>query len=242
MTIEQILLVCVAVWLGAATQRITGLGFALVAAPFLVLVTGPAEGVSLGNALSGVLCMVVVATAWRSIQWRRVLTMFIPAVVGISFGALVASSVSASTLLIGVGSVAVVAVLAVILSRRTALLPGRRGAIIAGALSGFMNTTAGLGGPMVAVHSASERWPREAFVGTAQVFLLGVNALSLTLKGLPATLPPVIWGASLIAVAVGAGTGHILSPYIPERAGTTVVLGLALAGSCAAVLRGLLSG
>ncbi|ASN20010.1 TSUP family transporter [Arthrobacter sp. YN] len=145
MTIEQIVLVCAAVWLGAATQRITGLGFALVAALFLVLVIGPAEGVSLENAQSAALCLTVVATTWRSIQWRRVLTMFIPALAGIRLGALMASSVSATTLLLGVGSISVAAVLAVILGRRRALLPGLPGALIAGALSGFMTTTAGLG-------------------------------------------------------------------------------------------------
>ncbi|MFS2087733.1 TSUP family transporter [Paenarthrobacter nicotinovorans] len=241
MTIEQIVLVCAAVWLGAATQRLTGLGFALVATPFLVLVTGPAEGVSLGNALSAVLCLTVVVTTWRSIQWRRVLTMFIPALADIRLGALVVSSVSTTTLLLGVGSISVAAVVAVILSRRRALLPGLPGALIAGALSGFMNTTAGLGGPMVAVHSASERWSPKEFVGTAQVFLLGVNSLSLAGKGLPATVPPMLCVASLAAVALGAGTGHFLSPFIPQKAGNTVVLGLALTGSCTAVLRGLLS-
>ena len=37
----------VAVLLGAATQRLTGMGFALVSAPLLVAVLGPLTGVQL---------------------------------------------------------------------------------------------------------------------------------------------------------------------------------------------------
>jgi hypothetical protein len=37
---------------GALTQRVTGVGFALVCAPLLVLIAGPFEGVVLANLLS----------------------------------------------------------------------------------------------------------------------------------------------------------------------------------------------
>ena len=36
---------------GALTQRVTGIGFALVCAPLLVLIAGPFEGVVLSNLL-----------------------------------------------------------------------------------------------------------------------------------------------------------------------------------------------
>jgi uncharacterized membrane protein YfcA len=51
-------LVLAAVVLGAGMQRITGMGFALVATPFLVLLLGPVEGVVLVN-----LCGAVTAGA-----------------------------------------------------------------------------------------------------------------------------------------------------------------------------------
>ena len=42
-------LVIAAVLIGSSMQRITGMGFALVAAPFLVLLLGPIDGVIVVN-------------------------------------------------------------------------------------------------------------------------------------------------------------------------------------------------
>jgi uncharacterized membrane protein YfcA len=240
MSTLQVVLICSAVCLGATTQRMTGLGFALVAAPFLVLIAGPAEGVSLGNALSAILCLGVVVTTWRHVRWKSAMLLLVPALIAIPLGSWVVRVADPKILLVVVGSMSLLAVLTVILSKRTALLPGRTGAVIAGALSGFMNTTAGVGGPMMAVHSLSERWTREVFIGTAQVFLLAVNILSLVFKGIPTTLPWWLWSATVGALVIGAVIGHYVSPLIPQRLGNNLVLLLALVGSGAAILRGLL--
>jgi uncharacterized membrane protein YfcA len=231
-------LACAAIFVGALTQRMTGLGFALVAAPLLIVVAGPVEGVLLGNALSAVLCVTVLATSWRFVRWGRALLMLAPALLTVPLGAVVALRVPTAPLLVIVGTIAVVAVGMAAMSNRFALLPGRGGAVVAGALSGFMNATAGIGGPMLAVHASSARWPRDVFVGTGQLFLLGLNILSLSAKGLP-SISPALWIWSLVALAVGALAGNRLSARVPERLGRPLVLGLAGLGSIVAVIRGL---
>ena len=71
--------VLISVASAAATQRITGLGFALVSAPLLVLAEGPHNGVLLANLLSLVTNLVVLAQTWRSVEPRRVALLAVAA-------------------------------------------------------------------------------------------------------------------------------------------------------------------
>jgi hypothetical protein len=100
-----------------------------------------------------------------------------------------------------------------------------------------MNATAGLGGPMLAVHGASMRWSREVFIGTGQLFLLGLNILSLVSKGLP-SISGGLWIGCLATLITGAIAGALLSQRVPERFGRPLVLGLAGLGGVVAVCRG----
>ncbi len=240
MSALEAVLLAAAVLLGAATQRATGLGFALVSAPFLVLVAGPATGVSLSNALSGVLCVLVLARTWRQALWRQVALLAVPALLVIPLGVLVVRTLPTGPLLVTVGTLSVVAVLVVALGRRRELLPGRRSALLAGALSGFMNVTAGVGGPMVSAYAVSRRWPLPVFIPTAQATLLVINAGSLAGKGLP-PLGPVVWVVSLAALVAGLGAGELLSRRLGAARGLQLVIAVALAGGVAAVVRGLLA-
>ncbi len=240
MALASALLPCAAVFVGALTQRMTGLGFALVAAPLLVVVVGPVQGVLLGNALAAILCLVVLVTAWRRIWWARALLMIVPALVTVPLGAWVTRRVPTPVLLVVAGGVALLAVLLAAASGRVRLLPGRVGAVVGGGLSGFMNATAGVGGPMLAAHALSDRWPRETFVATGQLFLLVLNLLSIATKGVPHA-PLTVWAALLAALGVGAACGHVLAPRVPASVGRPLVLVLAAAGSAAALVRGVLA-
>lgn len=64
---------------GALTQRITGIGFALVCAPLLVLVAGPYEGVILSNLRELTVSLVVFVTSWRDTEWVKGLLLAVPA-------------------------------------------------------------------------------------------------------------------------------------------------------------------
>ena len=71
-----------AVLLGAATQRLTGMGFALVSAPLLVAVLGPLTGVQLLQVFGIFASALVLA----QVCWRRgphSVLLMLPVVVGI---------------------------------------------------------------------------------------------------------------------------------------------------------------
>jgi uncharacterized membrane protein YfcA len=225
---------------GAVTQRVTGIGFALVAAPLLVLAAGPFDGIVLANVLSLLVGLMVLASTWRDVEWRRGLVLAVPALAVVPLGALVARNVPGPLLLVITGTIVLVALGLVQLSSRAAVLHGTAGAIGAGAASGFMNVTAGVGGPAMVLYAVSTRWEHRRFVATFQFYAILVNCASLLSKGLT-RVSPSAFAVSVGALAVGLLVGELLSRRVPaEKAGRAVVL-LAMAGALATVVKGVIA-
>jgi uncharacterized protein len=227
------------VLLGALTQRATGLGFALVASPFLVAIAGAQAGVSLSNALSALVCVLVLVRTWRQVRWRPVALLALGAAVTVPVGALVVAQLPDGPLLVLVGAMVVLAVGIVAASGRRVLLQGTAGALAAGALSGFMNVTAGVGGPMASAYGLSQRWDRAVIVPTTQACLLLINTGSLAAKGLP-DLPVAAWVVGFVALAVGVLGGEWVDKRLGSTTGRRVIIVVALAGGVAAIVRGVM--
>ena len=227
------------VMLAAATQRVTGLGFALVSAPLLVLTTGPISGVLLANLLSLVTNLIVLAQTWRQVDVRRVLLLIIPALCLVPVGQVVAHHLPATVLMIGIGGLVLAALAAVRMLRRTALFRGPGGAVAAGALSGFMNVTAGVGGPAITLYAIGSRWPHYSFVGSMQLYFAILNTGSIIAKGLPQVGTTAL-AAALSALGLGLILGHFAARRItPERARAAVLV-LAVAGASGTILKGVI--
>ncbi|MPQ98260.1 TSUP family transporter [Modestobacter sp. I12A-02628] len=237
-TVTEQVLVALAVLVGAAAQRVTGLGFALVAAPLLALVAGPVVGVSLSNALAVLLALLVLVRTWRDVWWRRAVLLVACSVVGVLAGSAVTRSAPEGALRIVMGGLVLVAVALVASRRPLPLVSGRGGAVVGGVASGFMNVTAGVGGPALAVHATADRWAPATFVATAQVYFLGVNTASLLTKGLP-ELPVGQWLTYTAALGVGVALGHLAGRHFPPGALRPAVLALAVAGGVITLLRGI---
>lgn len=240
MTVMQLVALLSAVFAGAATQRVTGLGFALVAAPFLVLVLGPFEGVLVSNALGLAVSLGVLAFTWRHVDLRRVGLLAAPALAAVPVGAWVARTLPGPQLLVVIGSVVLVGLTAVLCFRRARVFRGKRGAVSAGALSGFMNASAGVGGPAITLYALSTDWREPTFVPSMQCYFAVISAGSLAAKGLP-QMSPVTALAVLAALVLGLVAGQVASRWVtPDRA-RSAVAGIALLGAAGTVVKGLLS-
>ncbi|KXK62794.1 hypothetical protein AWW66_06300 [Micromonospora rosaria] len=233
-------LAVVAVALGATAQRLTGLGFALVAAPFLVVLLGPRTGVTLANVLSIVLCLIVLASTFRHLHRRLAAALVGGAALAVPVGALVVRTLPTPALLIGVGTLTAGSVLWVVTGRALPLLRRRGGAVLAGVASGFCNTTAATGGPPLAVYAASTGWPHRAFVPSVQLVGLVSNTLSVVVKGTPAVSWPLVAACGL-AMAAGLTGGQFLVHRVSDAHARRAMLLLALGGSLLAVVKGVTS-
>ncbi|MGW4378366.1 sulfite exporter TauE/SafE family protein [Kitasatospora sp. NPDC004531] len=226
---------------GAAVQRLSGVGFALIAAPVLVLVLGPAGGVGLSNCASGAISVVGLAAGWRGVRARRMVPLVLAAAPAVPLGARLAAVAPEAALLAAIGAVVSAASVAVMLGVRAAALRGVPGAVAAGAAGGLLNAAAGVGGPAVSLYAANCGWTAREFLPNAQFFALAVNAMSLSAKGLP-VLSAAQWAVAGGAVAAGTAVGHLLAGRVPDRPVRRLVLAVALAGGLLTLVKGLAAG
>lgn len=238
MGVPQLLLLALSVALGGATQRVTGLGFALVASPLLVLVAGGFQGVLLANTLSLLTNLAVLAMTWRDVEVRRALKLGLPALGAAPFGAWAAGALPEPVLMVVIGSLVLVALAVVTRAGELAFLRGTPGAVGAGMASGLMNASAGVAGPALMVYAVSTRWPHRSFVASMQLTCALINVGSISAKGLP-TLSAWQLIVTLLALPTGLLVGQLMAPRLPAARGRQAVLGLAVCGAMATVAKGI---
>ncbi|MGC0339043.1 putative membrane protein YfcA [Streptomyces sp. SLBN-8D4] len=238
MTMAGNVLLAGIVLLGSCVQWLTGMGFALVAVPALVLLLGPAEGVVLANCAAGVICCVGLARGWRLVRPRAMLPFCLAAACTVPAGTWMTRQLPEPWLLLVMGGLVTVAVLLVMRGARVAALRGTRGALFAGAAGGFMNSAAGVGGPPFSLYAVNAGWTVREFVPNAMFYGVIVNAFSVASNGVP-ELTGTQW--FLVCAAMGAGgvIGRGLASRIPEKRARLLVLLLALTGGITAVGKGL---
>jgi uncharacterized protein len=229
----------VVVLVGAGAQRVTGLGFSLVASPFMVLLLGPFNGVLVINACGMVTSLVVLTQVWRDVDLRRAALLVGSALPAVVAGAWMARSLPAPPLAIVVGVLILVALVAVVASERARVLRGTPGAVIAGLGSGFLNVTVGAGGPAVAVYAVSIGWAQRRFAASAQLVFASLGAASLIAKGGRPSMSATAWSLVVAGLLIGILIGHHLAERVsPERAQRAVIV-LAMAGAVLTVIKGL---
>ncbi|KUN10643.1 hypothetical protein AQI95_02380 [Streptomyces yokosukanensis] len=226
------------VLLGGCVQWLTGMGFALVAVPALVLLLGPVDGVVLANCAAGAISVVGLAGGWRRVRPAAMVPLCLAAACTVPAGAWTTRQLPRPVLLLVMGALVTAAVLLVMRGARIPALRGGRGAVAAGALGGFMNAAAGVGGPPVSLYALNAGWTVREFVPNAQFYGVAVNALSLAANGTP-RLTGAQWAVVAAAMAIGALIGNAIAARTPEHRARCLVLVLALAGGATAMAKGL---
>jgi hypothetical protein len=224
--------------LGASTQRISGVGFALVASPFLVMLLGPFNGVLLVNVLGTLTSLLVFAQVFRLVEYRRVLLLTSSALVAVIPGSWVAIHTPAPLLSILIGLLVITALAMSLTLKDSPILQGRLGAAVAGFVSGFMGATAGVGGPALTAYALATRWRQAAFAASAQLFFFGIGLASLVAKHSLPELDAMQWAVCGAALAAGIVAGNWAGPKVPTRASRAAVVVLAFTGAVLLLVQG----
>lgn len=179
--ISLLMLVAVATFVGAFVQGVTGLGFALIAAPVIGLIDPQLLPV-LVLVLMIPLNLFVALREWSEIDFRGVSWVMIGRVVGTVGGVWVLMSISISGLSLFVGLSTIAAVLASLAI--PAFEPSKHALLAVGAITGITETATGIGGPPLAL--AYQHRPAPELRSTLAVcFLLGeiISLLLLAFTG-----------------------------------------------------------
>jgi uncharacterized protein len=224
--------------LGASVQWLTGMGFALIAVPALVLVLGPAQGVVLANCAAAVISIIGITAGWRQVKLGKMIPLVIASACTVPAGSWVAAQLPEPELLAIVGILVTVAVVLMMGGARIPSLGGTKGAVTAGALGGFMNSAAGVGGPPYSLYALNAGWPMREFVPNAQFYGIMVNVFSIAANGVP-RLSGTAWTVVTAALATGALLGRALAPRVPEQWIRRFIVALALTGGISVLAKGL---
>lgn len=233
-------LLAVSVLVGASAQRLTGMGFALVASPLLVLLLGPDTGVTVIQFAGIVAAALVLVGVRRDVDWPVLPWLLIPAIIGLAPGVAVVRALPPSVLQIVIGLLVILALAATLASERARVFKGRAGASAAGLLSGFMNAAAGVGGPAVVLYRVSVNWPQRPFVATLQVYFIVLSVATIAARGLP-EMAASGWAVGGVALLVGLVLGDRLAKRVPEPTARTLTVAVALLGAAATVAKGIAS-
>ncbi|MFC8599995.1 TSUP family transporter [Isoptericola sp. NPDC057191] len=248
----MLLLLVLAILVGGALQRVTGMGFGLVAGPFIVLVVGPLEGVLFVNLAGSIASALILGRVVRDVDWRRYAWLATTSVLVMVPSALLLRDASTAALEITIGALVIAAMtLAVVTTRlrrggRHPLRPGSRAPlVVTGMASGVGSVAAGVGGPPLAIYSVLSGWEPRGFAATAQPFFAtnALAALAAKLLLTDASFPPFAvwqWAVVLGAVVAGLVVGDRLAPHVSAVAVRRGLVVLAYAGGVATLVQGVL--
>lgn len=246
-----LLLLVVAILVGGALQRVAGMGFGLVAGPFIVLLVGPLEGVLFVNLAGAVASTLILGRVVRDVDWRRYAWLASASVLVTVPAALLLRDASTAALEITVGAVVVAAMTLAVVTPRLrrsgthAWSPEARWPLtLTGTASGFGSVAAGIGGPPVAIYAVLTGWEPRRFAATAQPFF-ATNALASLLAKLTlsdASFPSFDWWEWVVVLAsivVGLAVGDALVPRVSATTMRRGLVVLAYAGGLTTLVRGL---
>lgn len=211
MTPLELVLALLCIIVGAAVQGSIGFGASLVSIPLLLLVNpalvpGPAAVAGLTINLIGVGAGVEHAD-WRGARW---------AVVGLVPGTAVAALVLSVASGHAVAILSALAVLAAVATSAFGARPGtgRRILLGAGFFSGYLNTTAGVGGPPMAL--AYQDAPAKTLRATLPVVFVAATVLTMITLARTGHLSAVDWRVGLI-LAPGGAIGYAATRGLAGR-------------------------
>lgn len=230
-----------AVFVGASTQRISGMGFALVSSPFLVMVLGPHEGVMLVNLLGACSSLLIFAQVFRQVEYKKVLILLIPAMLMTLPGAWVAAALDGPLLSVIISIMVILALASSFMIRNLPMAQSKSLAVGAGAVSGFMSVTAGVSGPAIAGYAIASRWPQAQFAISVQLYFLVLSLTSLAAKGGMPQLHWQQWAGCFAAMVVGILLGNFLAPKIPAKYSRAFVVLIAFSGAVSLMVNGFMA-
>ncbi len=240
------MIVLVSIFAGAIAQRIAGLGFALLIAPFLVLILGPHGGVLMVNVCGVVSSGIIMGRVWRDIDWSMFRWLVVPSVFGSIPGSFIAVAAPSAPLAVMVGGIVLVALTAsLVLQRSAVVISGNAPKALAGFTAGLTNSMAGVGGPAVSAYAMLSRWPQRPFAATLQPFFLVIGMVTLIAKSLldPGQMPELdawMWAVIGVVIVSGIFAGEKLSRYVKDDHARFAVIAIAFFGAAMATTKGVL--
>lgn len=232
-------LLAVLLVVAAAAQRITGIGFALIATPAALLTIGAGSAVAYIATIAGIVTVVALIATRRELRPRAVLPLAVVVVVTMIPTALLARVISPGWAAIVAGALVLVCIAIALISRTGPMRALLGNPVGAGVLTGVSTGLAALAGPMLTAHASIRGWGA-SLVPNVQLVFVAAYPLILLGHGWPTDIPWGVWVGGIVAVLVGTVAGSLLASRIPISVATIGTQILAVLGGVAAIVQGAL--
>ena len=216
---------------GGLAQSVSGLGFALVAAPGVIALLGPRDGVAVIVLLGTLASVLPLLGGWRRVRVRDVSVLLVPTLIATPVVGSILAGLDTATVAVGAGVAVLLGVAALWRGLRWAGLVSIPGAIGTGIASATMNVVGGVGGPPVGLYAANAGWDPPESRASLQAFFLVQGLATVLVLGMIAPDPLMV-----AALVVGTVAGMWLAPRISEDAARSAVLGVAAFGGVALIV------
>lgn len=228
-----------AVLAGAVAVRTTGMGFALLSSPFLVMALGPFEGILVTNVCGIVAALLNLTVVHADLDWKRAASVVPAGIVGTIPGALLVLWLPPAVLAIAISLLVIAGLLFTIASRKlevpNSLWVGAGG----GFASGVMNVTAGVGGPGLVIYALATQWEHRSFAATAQLHFAVLGVAALLAKWSLPSLPIAGWAMLLGLLVAGLLGGNVLARRVHGPRAMRWVIVIAMFGALLSLGQGL---
>ena len=227
-----------AVAAASVCQVLSGVGFALICSPLLIIALGHSDGLRLTLVLSVVVNLVVLTRGFHQVRVGDALRLLVPAAVLVVPALLIGAQLGGPGVLAASGAGILVATALLASGWRPAWVRGPVGALLAGAASGVLNVLAATSGPPVALFAAARGWEPPVTTATLQAYALPLNLLTLAAVGLP-TLPltSLTWASA--GLLLGTVVAIPLTSRVDRRTLRRLTLTLAATGGALLIIRAL---
>lgn len=229
----------VAALLAGAVSGLSGFGYALVGAPLLLLVFEPTTVVVTLASVGIILNLFVVLDSLRIVDVRVVVSLLPWSLVGLVIGVEILKYVQAVYIELAVGLLVLVFSLMLLRNLTLPGMEGRWGPIIAGASSGAMASSTGLGGPPIVMLFVARKLTRDIFRASngAYFFILACSTFSLlSLRGVVAWEELKVSALLIPAVLIGKMIGTQAVKHLSSSAFRTITVGIMLAAGSGSVV------
>ncbi|MDO5673200.1 MAG: sulfite exporter TauE/SafE family protein [Actinomycetaceae bacterium] len=224
---------------GTVVQSLSGIGFGMVAVPFLVAILGPAEGVLWGNIAGLTNALVMTFLKRRNINWKIFALMSGGALPLILIAIALQSFMSTAVLNLFVGALMLAMLLGSFFALRFPEINHPLFTIVNGSLAGFMSASVAQSGPVMAAYAQATRWKQEEFAATMQPIFIFFNIVAVPTKLAAGVEGNVLaaFGMSALTIFVGSVIARFLN--VKPKSARKLALFIAFIGSSIVLWRGL---
>lgn len=220
-------------------NSITGFGFVIVAAPFLIQLLPPKQAVSVALVLALILSIVIALRERKTIDLKVMLQMFAAALFGIPIGTAMLVGVNPAAIKIIVGSIVVGVTIALARGFRLPTSLELPLSLIAGFLSGILSGVSGMSGAIAVIFFMSQGWKPDRVRPTISAFNVIVGSVTLSWLISTGTIGPKECTFALmflpVAVLGVAGGGFLYNKIQAHHFKPLILLLLIIAGTLAII-------